>query len=301
MSRRSRGEVNEMESRVTDLISALRQSGNPVEIDLAGRLWRCQRQREERRAGLTDRVDRPCRHVACEYCRRGRAKDWRARAAAQMRNAHNDHASMVTIMLERVGDLSDVQAVVRCFRTALRNLRDRKIRDDGRWRSLEVIGLAEVDMLAVEDIPLLPPSRRAVITDLPVRSHTDGVAVVVHIHLVVSHPQIPRDLIERVFAGQWEGTARVDVRILRDDAVASDNAGGIIAYASKHRMTTTFTGALDMPVPVAWQARYWGWLHSLRSGLAPLRVRISAMRPQIIDRSFVNVYETEPMPVLFSY
>lgn len=294
MIRRNRGEMRAMEARISNLIDALRTSGDPMQFDLACRLWRCQQQREERRVGLRDRVDRPCRSVACEHCRRWRGQEWRERAAEQMRHADNECSSMVTIMLERTGDFSAVRDVVLSFRTALRNLRDRKARQDTRWRKLGVIGLAELDMLAVDDIPFLPPLRRAVIAALPVRSHAEDFTVAVHVHLAVSHPMIPRHSLEHAFQQQWQGAGRVDVREFRDAMSAPENAGGIIAYASKFEMKTVFHGNMEFPTPVAWQARMWGWLHSLRCGLAPLRVRMSAMSDPESDYSD----DAKPIPVL---
>lgn len=306
-----------MEARITNLIKALRASGDPVQFDLAGRLWRCQQQREERRTGLRDRVDRPCRSVACEHCRRWRGREWRERAVVQMRNADNENSSMVTVVLERTGDLPTVRDVVRDFRVDLRNLRNRRVRDDARWRKLEAVGLCELDMLAVEEICLLPPLRRAVIGALPVRSHADRFTVVVHVHLAVSHPMIPRHVVERALRQQWQGAGRVDVREFRDDATGPENAGGIVAYASKHRMTTKFDGVgievsdpletdahepIEVPVPVEWQAAYWGWLHGIGAGLAPLRVRMSAMRDPVsgddVTDDVTDEEPVEPMPVL---
>ena len=292
-----------METRITELIGALRDSGSPAETDLAGRLWRCWKQRDERRDGVRDRVDRPCRSVACEYCRRWLGQQWRERAAKQMQHADNAHSSLVTIMLTRVGDLSEVRNVVREFRIALRNLRDRRAREDARWRKLEQVGLAELDVLAPEDIAALPPSRRDVIGALPVRSHGGGdVTFVIHVHLAVSHPLLPRHAVERIFGELWEGAGRVHVCPFRAEATAAENAGRIVEYASKHKPSIQFEGGIEMAVPVQWQARYWGWLHGLGCGLAPLRVRMSAMRDtkagQQPRRARAWTLDVEPMPVL---
>lgn len=309
-SRRSRIEVNAMERRVTALIDTLRDSGDPVQFGLASRLWCCQQQREERRRGIRDRVDRPCRQVACESCRRRLSRAWRERAEDQMRDADNAHSSMVTIVLERVGDWSAVRNAVLRFRTALRNLRDRKARTNAQWRTLAVVGMTELDMLAVEDVPLLPPLRRMVIEALPACSYGGGMALIVHVHLAVSHPGLPLHAVERAFREQWDGVGRVDVRSFHDDAAAPENAGAIIAYATKQQMTIKLDGnvdtsnaevfvAIEVEVPVEWQASYWGWLHGLGAGLAPLRVRMSAMRDTVAEEP--AVVDVEPMPALWTY
>jgi hypothetical protein len=300
MSRRSRAEVGSMESRITSLINVLRNSGGPVEFDLAGRLWRCQKQRQERRDGLRDRVDRPCRSVACEHCRRWRGRSWRDRAAEMMVDADNDHSSMVTVMLERAGDWHSVRDVVLGFRVALRNLRDRQARADWRWRRVSAVGMVELDMLAVDEIALLPPGRRAVIEALPIRSHGEHLVLIAHLHLAVSHPGIPRHVVEAAFRQQWGGAGRVDVRGFRDDAEAADNAAGIVAYASKFKMTATFDGGIETPVPVVWQAEFWTWLHGLGAGIAPLRVRMSAMQNRNSKAACKRVLDAEIEPMPFS-
>jgi hypothetical protein len=65
----------------------------------------------------------------------------------------------------------------------------------------------------------------------------------------------------------------VDVRhFIEGDA--GKNAGAIIGYACKHEMRVALKDDFDLCWPVPVQAAYWGWLHGLRNGLAPLRVRI---------------------------
>jgi hypothetical protein len=60
MTRMTKGEVSAMEARMASLIVVLRESGDKGHVNLAGHLWRCAEQRRERRAGIRDRVDRPC-------------------------------------------------------------------------------------------------------------------------------------------------------------------------------------------------------------------------------------------------
>ena len=55
---------------------------------------------------------------------------------------------------------------------------------------------------------------------------------------------------------------------------AGYNAGAIIGYACKHEMRIKLKDGFYLCWPMAVQAAYWGWLHGLRNGLAPLRVRL---------------------------
>lgn len=295
MTRRSQPEMGAMEVRISNLITALRESGDPVQLDLAGRLWRCAKQRQERRDGLRDRVDRPCRQVACEHCRRWRGREWRRRATEQMASADNDHSSLVTIMITCTGSLESIRDIIREFRVSLRNLRDRRAREDGRWRMISAVGLAEVDMVSPYDIQLLPPHRRQVIETLSATMHGDEIVHVVHVHLAASHPAIPRHVVKSVLSQQWPGNNRVDVKPFRDEQGAADNAGGVVAYASKQKMSVRYSDFTEFPVPIRCQASYFGWLHGIGAGLATLRVRMSEMRNHARNKPHVD--QIEPMPI----
>jgi hypothetical protein len=224
-----------------------------------------------------------------------------------MADADNDHCNLVTIMLSRSGSLDGVREVARRVRTELRNLRDRNARIDRRWRGVEMIGQVEVDALGPTDIDVLPPQRRAVISALPSFGGSSGYATwdqivtwVTHIHVAVHAPKLSRGDLRDAFEKQWPGVGRVDVRPFHP-GTANENAGSIIAYASKHEMRTTLKDGFEVEWPVAVQAVYWGWLHSLRSGLAPLRVRIGAIKDKTAapDSPSSKHQNNKPMPMTF--
>jgi hypothetical protein len=270
---------------VTQLITALRASGDPVQTDLAGRMARCQQGREDRRAGIP--LDWPpmCRSPACPYCRRWLSKSWRSRAANRFAHADNDDCYHCTIMLARSGSLDAVRDLVRLLRTDLRNLRDRAARRDRRWQTLEMVGQVEVDALGPHDIGDLPPQRKAVVENLPTFGGSSGyvthdqiVVWVSHVHLACHAPLLTGDDLLTAFRQHWPGPPeRVDVGpFIAGDA--GHNAGAIIGYACKHEMRIKLKDGFDLSWPVAVQAAYWGWLHGLRNGLAPLRVRLGKVR-----------------------
>jgi hypothetical protein len=282
--------IQETENRATALIQALRISGWPAQKDLADRLLRCRQVRADRRRGVQPQPQWPwlCRSPACESCRRRLVRHGCARAAAYMAHADNDACHMVTIALMRGGTLEDMRAVITGFRAEIRNLRDRRARADGRWRSLAMVGQVEIEPLGVLDIPLLPPGRRAVAEVLPVRgdteayvTHDQAVGWMGHVHLVCHAPELSGDELRAALERQWPGPAgRVDVRPLHPGC-AAENTGAIMGYASKCAMRTKFRDGIEEPWAVAVQAAYWGWLHGLRRGLATLRVRLGPKRGRL--------------------
>lgn len=263
---------------MAELVAELRRLGDPAGVDLASRLWCCQCNRLERRSGVVlAGWPRLCRSVACPSCRRWLARSWRDRAADRLAFADAQTCSLVTIMLARCGDLDAVRDAVRDLRVELRNLRDRRARVNRQWRDVQAVGLVELDAVAPHDIPLLPSQRRDVIEALP-GGVSDDVVWLPHLHLAISAPHLSHGDVRHALEAQWPGVAgRVDLVPFRDrDAGAG--AGGVVAYAGKHQMTTRLLDGVEVAWPLAWQARYWTWLHSMRCGLAPLRVRLGARR-----------------------
>lgn len=126
-----------MEREVTALVDALRHIGDD---GLAGRLWRCQRERAEKRIGLLDRWPRMCRCVACPSCRRFLRSGWAEKVASRFQRADNADCSHATIVLDCVDDISRVIDVVRDLRVGFRNLRDRHASVSRRWASVSAYG-----------------------------------------------------------------------------------------------------------------------------------------------------------------
>jgi hypothetical protein len=264
------------EAEISSLIEALRRSGDLTQIDLAKRLWRCQQGRKDRRRGISASWPRLCRRPACASCRKFLAQGWRDWAAAQMANADNGSCYLVTIMVARSEALEVLPECVYGLRTALRNLRDRKARQDSCWGRVGLVGQVEIDALGVEDIYLLPPQRRMVIEALPVLGRSDPSSRDVwipHLHIGCHAPGLDMADLELALERQWPGAGRVDVRCFQDRS-AGENAGRIIGYASKHMMRLALKDGFYDAWPYSVQARYWGWLHSLRQGLKPLRMKI---------------------------
>lgn len=259
---------------MTALIKGLRDTGDPVHLELAQRLQCCQYVRRDRRRGLRSNWPPMCRLMACAFCRRWILKKEGRRVAKHFTGMDNEVCSFVTIMLARTGDLDTIPGIIGSFRVDLRNLRDRLARRDPRWASFEAVGMVEVDAMIAEEICVLPPQRRAVIESLP--SYGSGDVVwVVHVHLAVHAPELSHDELCEAFQRQYPGSPEcVDVQPFHSDKAALDNAANVGSYPAKHTMQTTFTRGLKEAWPLAWQLLYWGWLHGLGDGLRPLRIRL---------------------------
>lgn len=308
--RRTKSQVVAMEEHVTKLVGALRAIGEPTHLDLANRLRGCQEQRAERRAGLRDRIDRPCRSIACPHCRRSRGKTWREKASDLMANADHASTSHATIMLARAGNLPAVRPVIQQMRNAIRALRDRRGRRDRRWRNVSLVGIVEIDLLEPGDIRFLATKRRALITELPYVEPSHDLVCVPHLHAVVSHPGLDRQAVEEELSRLWPGVGRVKVEPLHDGPV-EEEAGGIIGYAAKHSMQNDFKDFAKLPVPFNLAAEYWAWLHGLKSGIQPLRFKMRSMKPSQIVTDLQDVdqdsddldqlQDLEPLPMVFGW
>jgi hypothetical protein len=210
---------------------------------------------------------------------------WRARAADRMAHAANESCFLITVALARSAKVDAVREVARQLRVELRNLRDRNARSNHAWRSVEIIGQVEVDAIGPDDIRFLPPRRRSVIEALPLFGGFSGDAAgdqiavwISHVHLVVHAPSLSQRDLCVAFRRQWPGPVeRVDVRPFAEGN-AGDNAGRIIGYATKHEMRVKLKDNFHLVWPIAVETAYWGWLHSLHNGLAPLRIGIGKIK-----------------------
>lgn len=288
-----------MEQEATDLINALRDLGDE---ELAGRLWRCQQGRAEKRlaqqAGIKTGWPAMCRSVACPSCRRWLGRSWREKAVDRFVEADNAECSHATIMLARTGDLHAVREVVRDLRVGLRNLRDRRAARSRHWSSAAAYGLVEVDAHHPDDFILLPPRRREVIQALPVIG-TGPVVWVPHAHLCFHHPHMDREELRDALRGQWDGVSgRVDVRAFHTGD-ADVNAANIVSYAAKMSMTTCLMDGVEEPWPVTWRAYYWSWLCGFRAGLAPMRLRMGPMHARVVRVDQLAHIEVGPVPCFF--
>jgi len=78
---------------------------------------------------------------------------------------------------------------------------------------------------------------------------------------------------------QWPGTTgTVRVQPFWAGVPSADSAVRIVCYAGKHAMKLKLDGGRDyieVPWPMPVQAVYWQWIHSMRNGLASLRLQIN--------------------------
>lgn len=266
-----------MEAETSLLIEALKSSNDLVCRDLAQRLWRCQQARLERRRGIPSRGLWRCRSPACAFCRTGLVRKKQAGASEKIGHAANADCYLVTVLLARSEVLEVMRNVVSNLRRALRNLRNRRARQDPRWGSVEMIGRIEIDAVLAQDLPELPPRRRQAVEALPIAARAVypdlSVVWIPHAHIAVHAPGLAITDLQNAFQRQWPGAGRVGVRRFLPGE-AGDNAGRVIAYACKHEMCTTLKDGFEFKWPMALEAMYWGWLHRLKRGLQPLKFKL---------------------------
>lgn len=277
-----------------ELAAIFAGSDDPGLRALAARMVRCQQSRAEKsrsrdlRSAVRQGWGYQCKTVTCTACRRAHVRKWQRKVHARFAEADNEVCSHVTVHLARVGDLDGVHGVVHSARRACRDLRDRRARQDFRWRSVEMVGLVEVDAMASDDVPLLLPNRAEMLPSLPLVSTIGSVMWLPHLHAAFHHPGVERAELQAVLEGRWDGPHRVDVKPFHDDKLASENAADVFGYASKFDASTN-THGIEEPWPVTRRAEWWGWLHSLQRGIDALRVSLNPMevgvpRPWAIPR-----------------
>ncbi|GGC46962.1 hypothetical protein GCM10011504_26780 [Siccirubricoccus deserti] len=304
-ARSNRIVISAREQADAEMAAIFAASDDPALRALAERMVRCQQSRAEksRWRDLRDVIrvgwGYQCKTVACSACRRAHhIREWQVRVHDRFVDADNEDCSLVTVHLARVGDLNDIREVVAGARRAFRDLRDRQARQRHRWRSVEVAGVVEVDAMASGDVPLLLSDRAAMLPCLPMVGAAGPVVWLPHLHAAVHHPDVDRAELRAALEARWEGPHRVDVREFHSDKLAGENAADINGYASKFDACTN-TDGIEEPWPVSWRAEWWGWLHSLRRGLEPMRVSFKPMKA-VVPLHVVRCVEVEPMPFIIA-
>jgi hypothetical protein len=158
----------------------------------------------------------------------------------------------------RCGTLYPIHKVVIKVRRDLRNVRDAMARKSQSWNSLSLIGHVELDAVEQADICLLPPPRRGLIQTLPsIGGMPDSMIWVLHAHVCIHHPCVPREYIRHALALQWGCLNQIDVRDFYPDCEADESAANRIGYAQKSRHSTEFLGKWVADWPVSWSAQFW--------------------------------------------
>jgi len=152
-------------NEAAEVVRALYASGPEV---VAERIARCAAQRRHRVPG---RRPWTCRGIGCPWCGRGLVQRWWYGLRAWV-SAGDGPTTLIQVPL--AGD--DVRPVVRYFRRALRDTRDRAGRRDRRWREVEFGGLY------------------------------DGLSVT----MCVRHPGVDLGDLLRVVLRRWPGAGSVD-------------------------------------------------------------------------------------------
>jgi hypothetical protein len=315
--RRKNCQLESEDRQLCDLLAALHQLDTSSALDLAERLNRCRAARLERRGDVTSALRWPfrCRSVACRACCRSRVNRKADRMADAFQRADNEDCSLLTVCLSRTSDLEAISGLVKDVRKTIRNLRDRLAGRDKRWDSLTIQGAVEVDAVDSMDLMLLPPERRALVPTLPLIGDANGyIWWLPHLHASVHHPKIDRAELRASFVEQFPGLQRVDVKAFYTDfwqvpegcSEAEVNAFHTSRYALAQSCETTMDDPMDkgvaihVPWPIAWQAHYFAWLHSVGRSLQALQVVMNprGMRASNTPMS-CSTYSVEPMPIAF--
>ena len=313
--RSTKQEIGREDRRLCELIDGLNAMATPGALDLANRLTRCRASRIQRRGDVVSAMQwgYRCRTVACWSCAKSRIARKALRVMDAFSTAENDDCSLLTVCLSRTSDLELMSPIVRCARKAVRNLRDRYAAKDPYWNSVSLAGAVEIDSVASDDVMLLPPLRRELVSMLPMVGVAEGSTLwLPHMHLCVHHPDVDRDEIRDAFATRFLGNHRVDVTPFRHDPTdlaegyteAEINAYHTGNYAFAQDCNTSFTDPYDRGSsvreqwPIAWKAEYFVWLHETGRSLQSLQVVVGARKATLdvndnIERSEKNIKENE--------
>lgn len=269
------------------LIGALHTLQDRNADDLAERFRRCLvariRERvwrdENRVVGDTSTYYR-CKRPGCQWCRTRIARNGVAIADRRLGTLDNPHASFVTILLVLTTDLTRIRGIVQKTRKQLRYLRDAASKRQAAWGGVRASGHVEIGAVARDQIGDLRPQLRKAVQALPKDGCDPDADPIwfVHLHWVVRHEGISRLQLRKVLARRYDGPYQVDVRPLHQDKTEAENVDTLISYSLKHPHTIKLKDRREEKWPLAWQARYYAWLHSIGRSMQPLRVELGSKK-----------------------
>lgn len=161
----TRAEMHGLRVASSEVVAALRDIG---EMHVADRLERCAVARSHRATHC-----RPwtCRSAGCPWCCRALMRRWQATLFDKIGGG----ADVSTVVVHLDGSHGELRDVVRQFRRAMRDLRDRAGRRRRAWRTISVAGM------------FLPGARQRIVV------------------LRVRHDGLTRSELAEVFRGRWPG------------------------------------------------------------------------------------------------
>lgn len=227
-----------------------------------------------------------CWQPACPRCRRAHGRKQANQVKARFNGASKDDLALVTVLLGVADTASDVPSTWNAGRKALANRIAALRSQSKRWNSVNLVGWMEADPYSADQVPLMNGRMRTYLDmEGPLLGWDGNPAWIVHIHMIVHHPQLDWQQVRDGFVQQWPAPHAVDVQPCNQAKYAGQDVdealSSITAYAHKYTTGRTFwgeEGSKEDVHPAAWMARLHEALHSTSTGFKSWRKVLSPRR-----------------------
>jgi len=258
--------------RMDRLRSALRQEREPASQELAKRMDRC---------GVAWKDGRyECRTPSCVDCRQryiGREQ----RVARRWFSDHKpENLAFVSVVLEATSEVTRLAELIKRSRNDTRNRMKASRRTSPQWRGAYMAGWHEIDAVAADQIPLLPPQRRELMEQLvPWSLSSGGPAWVATYHGIFHLNGLSAEDVSVEFGRQWPIRRQVHVKPFELATPVVTSLDRIVSYSNKFSNMVHLNDGYVETWPVSWESSLFGWLQaSHRNAFEALRFRIG---PQV--------------------
>ncbi|MDY8110785.1 hypothetical protein U0C82_16715 [Fulvimarina sp. 2208YS6-2-32] len=194
-----------------------------------------------------------CRIPACPRCFMNyRRKETAISIKKRFAGVHNDKLAFLTLLLDPCGDPSSAQGEFERAKRRMRNMADRKCREDPRWRGVQWVLYLELDRTSVRENEKAGRNTRTYFQAIVEEKwlQPDDTIWCPHLHGIVELGAISRDEFARTLREYGHETPyQVDVQAFDASRRVERNIQRVTRYSLKFRIEEDFKR--DKPVPGA--------------------------------------------------
>lgn len=267
-------------------------------------------EREDRQA-LADRLEGcavrwegrfPCRSPACPRCRWTHIRRQQRITRDWFDHHRNDDLAYVSVVLAATTEVSALADIIAKSKEATRKRLAACRKSSSRWDGVYLRGWHEIDALSSDQVPVLPPDRRAKIEPLVAWSAepTRPIWIGTYNAVVFLNGFDPQDL-RLEFQRQWKLAGQVHVDGFWDHRSVTENLNRIVSYGNKFGCETHLQDNIIQPWSPSWEAEYFSWLQNAQRN--PFEALTFSVYPKLTVEEIntsVPSHSLEPMPCSFS-
>lgn len=247
-----------------------------------------QQQADLKSAALAQRLDEcavrwngryECRSPACWHCRRRYINRERRVVGNWFGHLKNENLGFMSVVVGATSEVSDLTGLIHRSRDKTRKAVGAFRKRSPSWNDVYLAGWHEVDAVCADQIPLLPPKRRALIESIaPLSYGSNAPAWIGTWHGIIHLGPMQSEEVAYDFGQRWNLPNQVHVRKFDEEQPIRRNLDRITSYANKFDCSVKLRDGFIEAWPASWAAEFFGWLQDTQRN--PFELMRFAVRPR---------------------